>query len=166
MDDRMSSFLRSFKEYLSSPLLLSKPIVEEELFLYLAVAESTVSSMLIQEQDSKQLPIYYVSKVLQGVELRYPNTEKLAFALLTAAGKLRPYFQSYSIIVFTNKPLRQILHKPDLSSQLGQALADFIINCTLPLEDKDPLVRFNKRISSRGHSTLMAPLTRMEAEQN
>ncbi|KAK3031550.1 hypothetical protein RJ639_035463 [Escallonia herrerae] len=51
---------------------------------------SALNSVLIQEQDSKQLPIYYVSKVLQGAKLQYSNTEKLAFALLIAARKLRP----------------------------------------------------------------------------
>ncbi|KAK3007626.1 hypothetical protein RJ639_014112 [Escallonia herrerae] len=83
------------KEYLMSPPLLSKPIPGEDLFLYLAVSESAVSTVLIREQDGQQLPIYYVSKVLQGAEQRYPNTKKLAFALLIVARKLRPYFQSH-----------------------------------------------------------------------
>ncbi|KAK3017080.1 hypothetical protein RJ639_007011 [Escallonia herrerae] len=100
-------------------------------------------------------------KVLQGAEQRYPNAEKLAFALLKAARKLRPYFQSHTITVLTDKPLRRILHKPDLSGRLipwsvelgefdihyrprpsikGQALADFIVECTLPIEvEESPL---------------------------
>ncbi|KAK3000332.1 hypothetical protein RJ639_022447 [Escallonia herrerae] len=150
------------KEYLASPPLLSKPVMGEDLFLYLAVAESAVSAVLVREQDGQQLPVYYVSKVLQGAEQRYPNAEKLAFALLNAARKLRPYFQSHTITVLTDKPLRRILHKPDLSGRLipwsvelgefdihyrprpsikGQALADFIVECTLPIEvEESPLV--------------------------
>ncbi|KAK2996456.1 hypothetical protein RJ639_026572 [Escallonia herrerae] len=148
------------KGYLTSPPLLSKPISGEDLFLYLAVAESAVSAVLIREQDGRQFPIYYVSKVLQGAEQRYPNAEKLAFALLFVARKLRPYFQSHTIIVLTDKPLRRILHKPDLSSRLvpwsielgefdihyrprpsikGQALADFVVECTFPIEEEEPL---------------------------
>ncbi|KAK3025706.1 hypothetical protein RJ639_041711 [Escallonia herrerae] len=91
--------------YLASYPLLSKPFVGEELFLYLAVAESAISVVLIRDQDGKQLPIYYMSKVLEGAELRYPDTKKLAFALLIAAQKLRPYFQSHSIKVLMDKPL-------------------------------------------------------------
>ncbi|KAK3015577.1 hypothetical protein RJ639_007750 [Escallonia herrerae] len=49
-----------------------------------ALRQSAVSAVLIREQDERQLPIYYVSKVLQGAEQRYPNAEKLAFALLIA----------------------------------------------------------------------------------
>ncbi|KAK3008934.1 hypothetical protein RJ639_014866 [Escallonia herrerae] len=152
---------RDGKEYLASPPLLSKPVMGEDLFLYLAVAESAVSAVLVREQDGQQLPVYYVSKVLQGAEQRYPNAEKLAFALLNAARKLRPYFQSHTITVLTDKPLRRILHKPDLSGRLipwsvelgefdihyrprpsikGQALADFIVECTLPIEvEESPL---------------------------
>ncbi|KAK3005490.1 hypothetical protein RJ639_017357, partial [Escallonia herrerae] len=110
----------------------------------------------IEKLDSKQFPIYYVSKVLQIAELRYVATEKLAFALLIAARKLHPYFQSHTITVLTDKPLRRILHKPDLLGRLvlwsvelgefdiqykprpsikGQALANFIVECTLPIDE-------------------------------
>ncbi|KAK3005047.1 hypothetical protein RJ639_015944 [Escallonia herrerae] len=116
-DECQTSFDK-LKEYLTSLPLLSKPIPGEDLFLYLAVAESAVSAVLILEQDGRQFPIYYVSKVLQGAEQRYPNEEKLAFPLLIAARKLRPYFQSHTIIVLTDKPLRRILHKLDLSGHL------------------------------------------------
>ncbi|KAK3015247.1 hypothetical protein RJ639_007119 [Escallonia herrerae] len=108
----------ALKEYLASPPLLSKPVPGEELFLYLTVAESPVSAVLVRDEATRQLPIYYVSKILQGAEQRYPDTEKLAFALLMAARKLRPYFQSHTIVVLTDKPLRRILHEPDLSGRL------------------------------------------------
>ncbi|KAK3003000.1 hypothetical protein RJ639_017899 [Escallonia herrerae] len=107
----------ALKEYLASPPLLSKPVSGEELFLYLAMAKSVVSAVLVREEAARQLPIYYVSKVLQGAEQRYADTDKLAFALLMAARKLRPYFQSHTIVVLTDKPLRQILHRPDLSDR-------------------------------------------------
>ncbi|KAK3022653.1 hypothetical protein RJ639_045419 [Escallonia herrerae] len=146
----------ALKEYLASPPLLSKPIAGEMLFLYLAIIDFAVSAVLIREEDSKQFPVYYVSKVLQGAELCYPTTEKLAFALLIAARKLHPYFQSHTIMVLTDKLLRRILHKPDLSGRLvpwsielgefdiqhkprpsikGQALADFIVECTLTIDE-------------------------------
>ncbi|KAK3037092.1 hypothetical protein RJ639_029934 [Escallonia herrerae] len=132
-DECQTSFDK-LKEYLTSPPLLSKPISGEDLFLYLAVAESAVSAVLIREQDGRQFPIYYVSKVLQGVEQRYSNAEKLAFALLIAARKLRPYFQSYTIIVLTDKPLRRILHKPDLSGPRYAVVEDVLYkrSFTLP----------------------------------
>ncbi|KAK3019689.1 hypothetical protein RJ639_004164 [Escallonia herrerae] len=72
----------------------------------------------VEVLDGQQLPIYYVSKVLQEAEQRYSNAEKLAFALQIAARKLWPYFQSHTIIVLIDKPLKRILYKPDLSGRL------------------------------------------------
>ncbi|KAK3033680.1 hypothetical protein RJ639_034559 [Escallonia herrerae] len=66
-------------------------------------------AVLVREEVARKLPIYYVSKVLQGAEQRYPDTEKLAFALLMAARKLRPYFQSHTIMGLWVDELPKIL---------------------------------------------------------
>ena len=81
--------------------------------MYLAVSPTAVSSALIREDGGTQLPVYYTSKVFQGAEERYPAMEKLALALVIAARKLRPYFQSHKIIILTNHPLRKAMNKPD-----------------------------------------------------
>ena len=47
---------------------------------------------LIREENSVQLPVYYVSQAFQGAEAKYPWIEKIAFALIVASCKLRPYF--------------------------------------------------------------------------
>ncbi|KAK3028740.1 hypothetical protein RJ639_037763 [Escallonia herrerae] len=84
------------------------------LFLYLAVTNFTVSAVLVREQDNKHFPIYCVSKVLQGAELLYPTTKKLAFALLMAARKLRLYFQSPRYAVVENVLYKRSLTLPYL----------------------------------------------------
>ena len=81
------------KKYLTSPLQLSKPKDGEQLYIYLTVSEGVVSAILVREEDGKQFPVYYVSKSLLDAETRYTQLEKLALALVTAARKLRPYFQ-------------------------------------------------------------------------
>ncbi|KAK2998164.1 hypothetical protein RJ639_025670 [Escallonia herrerae] len=142
--------LRSFEElktHLSSPPLLSKPFPGEDLLIYLSVTEVAVSTVLIREEDGVQKPIYYVSKVLQDMETRYPKIDKIALALIISARRLRPYFQSHTIIVLTDQPLRKVLMSPEASGRLYkprtavkvQALADFIVECTLP-EDPPQLV--------------------------
>ncbi|MDD0148514.1 RNase H-like domain-containing protein, partial [Shigella flexneri] len=90
---------------------------EEPLYLYLAVGDEAVSAVLVREDGTLHKPIYYVSKVLQGPELRYLNIEKLALALVTTAKRLRPYFKSHTVTVLTNYPLRQVLTKPDVSGR-------------------------------------------------
>ncbi|KAK3026486.1 hypothetical protein RJ639_041783 [Escallonia herrerae] len=154
---------RSFeelKQYLVSLPLLTKSISGEDLFLYLSVSEVAVSSVLIKEEEGKQKPIYYVSKVLQDVETRYPRIEKMALALITSARKLRPYFQSHTIVILTDQPLGKVLQSPEASGRLvnwlveleefdirykprvaikAQYLSDFIVECTLP-EDLPRLI--------------------------
>ena len=56
--------LQQLKKYLTSPLFLSKPKDGEHLFIYLVVSETAVHIVLIREEDSKQVPIYYMSKSL------------------------------------------------------------------------------------------------------
>ena len=82
--------------------------------LYLSASDEVVSSVLVKEADRVQRPIYYVSKILQGAETRYPQIEKLAYAPVVAARKLRPYFQAHTVIVLADKPLRQVLLKPEV----------------------------------------------------
>ena len=82
----------NLKAYLSSPPLLNPSKPREELYLYLAVSQATVSSTLVREEDGSQRPVYFTSRVLRGAEKQYPQMEKLAFALITTARKLKLYF--------------------------------------------------------------------------
>ncbi|CAA7057254.1 unnamed protein product [Microthlaspi erraticum] len=87
-------------------------------YLYLAASPATVSGMLIREERDEQKSVYYVTKTLIDAETRYPPMEKLALALVMSASKLRPYFQSHSIVVMTSQPLRTVLHSPNTSGRL------------------------------------------------
>ncbi|XP_074355974.1 uncharacterized protein LOC141695641 [Apium graveolens] len=83
--------------------------------------------------------------------------EKLVYALILAARKLRPYFQAHRIEVRTAYPLPHLLHKPESSGRMlkwavelgqfdleycprtaikGQALADFILEFDSEVDDK------------------------------
>ena len=77
--------LQELKKYLTSPPLLSNPKDGEQLSIYLAVSNTAMSSVLVCEEDGKQLPVYYVSKSLLDVETHYSQLEKLVLVLVTAA---------------------------------------------------------------------------------
>ena len=78
--------------------------------------------------------------------------EKLAFALIIATRRLKPYFQVHTIVVLTDKPLRKAMSSPEVAGQMalwavelsefdiqyrlrtavkGQVVADFIAEFTL-----------------------------------
>ena len=103
--DKCQRAFKELKAYLTSPPLFSLSKPDEKLSFYLAVSLTVVSSALIRKEDRVQLPVCYTSRTLKGEEERNPPMEKLAFALITTAGKLRPYFEAHTIIVQMNKPL-------------------------------------------------------------
>ncbi|KAL0456263.1 UNVERIFIED_CONTAM: hypothetical protein Slati_0965500 [Sesamum latifolium] len=106
------------KTYLEKLPLLNKPIPGDTLYLYISSTSQAISSVLVREEEGNHTPIYYVSKVLNGVEGRYPPIEKMALALVITARKLHPYFLSYPTGVKTNTPLKQVLGKPEASGRL------------------------------------------------
>ncbi|XP_016166220.1 uncharacterized protein LOC107608944 [Arachis ipaensis] len=140
-----------FMEILAAPPVLGKPKAGEPLYLYLAVTEEALAAMLVREEGKTQQLIYFVSRALQGAELRYSKLEKLALALLTSSRRLRQYFQGHRIVVRTDQAIRQVLQKPDLAGRMmtwaielsqydlqyeprhaikAQAMADFLVEIT------------------------------------
>ena len=101
----------ALKEHLGHPLLLSKPIEEKKLYLYLIISKEAVSTALVREEEKVQWPLYYVSKRLSDAKTRYPELEKLALAFMVASRKLRPYCHAHPIKVLTNYPLHEVLQK-------------------------------------------------------
>ncbi|CAL8167549.1 unnamed protein product [Prunus armeniaca] len=89
--------------------LLSKPLPGETIIIYLSVSATALSSVLIRRPNDIELPIFYRSHALQDAEQRYPQLEKLAYALVLPMCKLRPYFQAHTVEVLTNQPLRQVV---------------------------------------------------------
>ncbi|XP_062100829.1 uncharacterized protein LOC133806756 [Humulus lupulus] len=78
--------------------------------------------------------------MLLDTETRYSMMEKLALALITAKKKLRQYFESHTIIVYTDYPLKQVLNKLDLYGRLSK--------WTIELETYD--IRFSPRKAKKG----------------
>ena len=50
-----------------------------------------------------------MSKVLQGPEIRYQALEKAAMAMVFSTRRLRHYFQSFTVGVMTDLPIRKVI---------------------------------------------------------
>ena len=88
--------------------------------MYLVVTPHAVSLALVREEGKIQKSVYYTSRTLRGAEERYPQIEKLAFALITASRKLRHYFQAHIINVMTDHPLKKAMNKLEAAGRLIQ----------------------------------------------
>ena len=78
-----------------------------------------VSVALVREKEGSQQPIYFISRAFRGAKKRYPQMEKLAFALVTATRKLKPYFQAHTIIVLTDQPLKIAMSSLEAAGQMA-----------------------------------------------
>nr|XP_043618825.1 uncharacterized protein LOC122590711 [Erigeron canadensis] len=135
------------RKYIADLPTLTAPKPKEILYVYLTASLECVSAVLVAEREKQLIPIYFVSRVLQGAEANYPELEKLTLALVHSACRLRRYFQAHPIVVLSDKPIKQILLKPKKSGRVakwaielgehdiefrarnaikGQVLADFI----------------------------------------
>ena len=118
--------------------------------------------------------MYYTSRALRGAEGRYPQIEKLAFALITTSRKLRHYFQAHVLNIMTDHPLKKAMNKLEAAGRLiqwtvelsefdikyqprhaikAQALADFIVEFTPSYDDLEVMEDKKWIINVDGSST-------------
>ena len=99
---------------------MSSPVVDEVLFAYITVAFYAISFVLIRVDSGIQRPIYYVSKSLNEVEVRYLPLEKAILAVVHATRKLPHYFQAHTVVVLTQLPLKLILRSADYTGRIAK----------------------------------------------
>ncbi|GFZ04508.1 hypothetical protein Acr_17g0000800 [Actinidia rufa] len=78
------------KTDLTSPLTMTPPQQGKPLLLYI----TSIEALLAQEVGVER-QVYYISRVIQGAEVRYAPIETHCLALVFAAKKLRHYLLSY-----------------------------------------------------------------------
>ncbi|GJY55574.1 reverse transcriptase domain-containing protein [Tanacetum coccineum] len=157
---------KQMKQSIAELPMLTAQTEKEELIMYLAAAKEAVSAVLMTERKGKQVPIYFVSRVLQGPEINYTSMEKLILALVSASKRLKRYFQAHKVVVITDQPIKQLLSNPKVTGRLlkwrfeleehdiqyrprtsvkGKILADFIVErpeddaSDTPIEEREEL---------------------------
>ena len=74
------------KHYLTKPPIMSNPQLGEQLYMYLAVFDCTISVVLFcHVKDKEQRLVYYVTKTMVHVETQYSIIEQTTLAMKSAA---------------------------------------------------------------------------------
>jgi hypothetical protein len=93
-DDEAQKAFEALKESLTTPPVMTPPILKETLLLYISATTNVVGTVLVTEREEEghgypvQRPVHYVSEVLADAKTRYTQPQKLHYALLITSRKL------------------------------------------------------------------------------
>jgi hypothetical protein len=107
--------LGNLKALLTSMPILVPPAAGEALLIYVAATTQVVSAAIMVERREErhalpvQRPVYFISEVLSETKIRYPQIQKLLYAVIMTRQKLRHYFESHPVTVVSSFPLGEII---------------------------------------------------------
>jgi hypothetical protein len=105
--------LKSYLEHLPT---LSSPEQGQPLILYVSATHSAISGALVTEKEimqngkiaKQQFLVYFILEVLTGSKRFYSEMEKICYAVIISARKLRHYFEEHTIKIPTSQQLNDL----------------------------------------------------------
>ena len=85
-----------------------------------------VSAALVVEREESghqlkvQRPIYFIGEVLTNPKVRYPQVQKLLYAVLMATQKLLHYFTNHEVEIVTSYQLGDIICNRDTAGWISK----------------------------------------------
>jgi len=85
-----------------------------------------VSAAVVVERQEEghalpvQRPVYFVSEVLSETKVRYPQIQKLIYAVILARRKLQHYFLGHPITVVSSFPLGEIIQSKEAMGRIAK----------------------------------------------
>jgi ribonuclease HI/transposase InsO family protein len=94
--------------------------------IYVAATTQVVSAAVVVERREEghallvQRPVYFISEVLFETKVRYPQIQKLLYAVILTRRKLRHYFESHPVTMVSSFPLGEIIQSREASGRIAK----------------------------------------------
>jgi hypothetical protein len=124
--------LGNLKALLTNAPILVPPAAGETLLIYVAATTQVVSTAVIVERREEghalpiQRPVYFISEVLSKTKIRYPQIQKLLYAVILTRRKLRHYFESHPVTVVSSFPLGEIIQCREASGRIAKWVVELM----------------------------------------
>ena len=115
--------LGNLKALLTNAPILVPPAEGEALLIYVAATTQVVSAAIVVERREEghalliQRPVYFISEVLSETKMRYPQIQKLIYAVILARRKRQHYFLGHPITVVSSFPLGEIIQSREATGR-------------------------------------------------
>jgi ribonuclease HI len=126
LDPEAEEALGNLKALLTNAPILVPLAAGEALWIYVAATTQVVSATIMVERREEghallvQRPVYFISEVLSETKIRYPQIQKLLYAVILTRRKLRHYFESHPVTVVSSSPLGEIIQCREASGRIAK----------------------------------------------
>jgi hypothetical protein len=96
------------------------------------VTNQVVSAAIVVERKEEghalliQRPVYFISEVLSETKTRYPQIQKLFYAVVLARRKLRHYFESHPVTVVSSFPLGEVIQNREAIRRIAKWVVELM----------------------------------------
>jgi hypothetical protein len=124
--------LGNLKALLTNVPIFVPPAAGEALLIYVAATTQVVSDAIVVERREEghtllvQRPVYFISEVLSETKIRYPQIQKLLYAVILTRRKLRHYFESHPVTVVSSFPLGEIIQCREASGRIAKWAVELV----------------------------------------